>query len=252
MTMKSTCPAHVSTHSTSTQVSTDIVLDIEYQHCASENNVASNITRFQDFSRLELPRLVRRTLETIVEQEAQPLEDRLKERLVDIVKECQTQLETMFQTATGVTNDTSVPPTFSTESFDQQVRQQTNRAMFEDFESLPIQTRTNSAPVPFASPLIGSSSVVADTGHESTGAPTNWLIPESEFPLPAINHYDTSELLDLGGYSEFFSETPSTANPTAYTSTSWPFVNQFPDVYLTASTHDASQLDRELWPGSGF
>ncbi|ORY09809.1 hypothetical protein BCR34DRAFT_364148 [Clohesyomyces aquaticus] len=63
-------------------------------HDASSN---SDISRFQEFSRLELPRLVRRTLEVVVEQEAQPLEDKLKERLVDIVKECQTQLMTMFQ-----------------------------------------------------------------------------------------------------------------------------------------------------------
>jgi hypothetical protein len=33
-----------------------------------------------------------------VEEEAQPLEDKLKERLVDIVRECQSQLITMFQT----------------------------------------------------------------------------------------------------------------------------------------------------------
>ncbi|KAF2736281.1 hypothetical protein EJ04DRAFT_551355 [Polyplosphaeria fusca] len=57
----------------------------------------TNITRFHEFSRLELPRLVRRTLETVVEEEAQPLEDKLKDRLVDIVKECQTQLFSMFR-----------------------------------------------------------------------------------------------------------------------------------------------------------
>ncbi len=72
-------------------------IDIEYQPCTGETPEPSNITRFQEFSRLELPRLVRRTLETAVEQEAQPLEDRLKERLVDIVKECQTQLVALFQ-----------------------------------------------------------------------------------------------------------------------------------------------------------
>jgi hypothetical protein len=224
------------------------VLDIDYHHCAFENNVTSNITRFQDFSRLELPRLVRRTLETIVEQEAQPLEDRLKERLVDIVKECQTQLESMFQIATGVAGDTSAPPTLSTESFDQQARQQTNRAMFEGFESLPIQSRTNSALAPFTSPHVGTSSLIPGTGHDSTWAPTNWLVPQSELPLPAINHYDTSELIDLGSYSDLFTETSSMAIPAAHTSTSWAFVDQFPGP--TASTRDASQLDRELWPGS--
>ncbi|KAF2469800.1 uncharacterized protein BDR25DRAFT_227736, partial [Lindgomyces ingoldianus] len=63
---------------------------IDYR-VSSENTLqgeSSNITRFQEFSRLELPRLVRRTLEIVVEQEAQPLEEKLKDRLVDIVKEC--------------------------------------------------------------------------------------------------------------------------------------------------------------------
>jgi hypothetical protein len=58
---------------------------------------STNIARFQEFSRLELPRLVRRTLEVAVEREAQPLEERLKDQLVDIVRECQSQLFSMFQ-----------------------------------------------------------------------------------------------------------------------------------------------------------
>jgi hypothetical protein len=78
--------------------------DIEYQRNTASAGESSSSTRFQEFSRLELPRLVRRTLESIVEHEAQPLEDRLKERLVDIVRQCQMQLETMFQTAAGPSN----------------------------------------------------------------------------------------------------------------------------------------------------
>ncbi|RYN68691.1 hypothetical protein AA0118_g1174 [Alternaria tenuissima] len=77
---------------------------IEYQRNTASAGESSSSTRFQEFSRLELPRLVRRTLESIVEHEAQPLEDRLKERLVDIVRQCQMQLETMFQTAAGPSN----------------------------------------------------------------------------------------------------------------------------------------------------
>ncbi|KAL1800083.1 hypothetical protein ACET3X_000425 [Alternaria dauci] len=77
---------------------------IEYQRNTASAAEPPSSTRFQEFSRLELPRLVRRTLESIVEHEAQPLEDRLKERLVDIVRQCQTQLETMFQTAAGPSN----------------------------------------------------------------------------------------------------------------------------------------------------
>jgi hypothetical protein len=40
-------------------------------------------------------------LETVVEQETQTLEEQLKEQLVDILKQCQTQLETMFQATSG-------------------------------------------------------------------------------------------------------------------------------------------------------
>ncbi|PSN74263.1 hypothetical protein BS50DRAFT_11989 [Corynespora cassiicola Philippines] len=82
---------------------------IEYQ--PSNTSVeTSNIARFQEFSRLELPRLVRRTLEVAIEREAQPLEDKLKDRFVDIVRECQSQLITMFQGA-GVSLDAAdIPP----------------------------------------------------------------------------------------------------------------------------------------------
>jgi hypothetical protein len=64
-----------------------------------DSDKSRNVARFQEFSRLELPRLVRRTLEVAVEKEAQPLEERLKDQLVDIVRECQSQLISMFQAA---------------------------------------------------------------------------------------------------------------------------------------------------------
>lgn len=75
--------------------------DIEYQCDATSATVSSSHSRFQEFSRLELPHLLRHTLESIVEHEAQSLEDRLKERLVEIVKQCQSQLEMMFRTVAG-------------------------------------------------------------------------------------------------------------------------------------------------------
>jgi hypothetical protein len=74
---------------------------IEYQPCTGQTAEPSNIVQFQEFSRLELPRLVRRTLEVIVEQESQPLEEKMKERLVDVVKECQNHLVSMFQAISG-------------------------------------------------------------------------------------------------------------------------------------------------------
>jgi hypothetical protein len=53
---------------------------------------------------------VRRTLEVAVEEEAQPLEDKLKERLVDIVRECQSQLVSMFQTTQPPSNVSTSRP----------------------------------------------------------------------------------------------------------------------------------------------
>lgn len=41
---------------------------------------------------------MRKTLEVVVEKEAQPLEDKMKERLIDIVRECQAQLIHLYQT----------------------------------------------------------------------------------------------------------------------------------------------------------
>jgi hypothetical protein len=112
---------------------------IDYQSGnSSAPGTSSNIAYFQEFSRLELPRLVRRTLEVAVEQEAQPLEEKLKERLVDIVKECQTQLIAMFRGIGGtvdVSNAINLTPAPETSEhiFDPHA----NRP-FRDFDSLHV------------------------------------------------------------------------------------------------------------------
>ncbi|KAH7109639.1 hypothetical protein B0J11DRAFT_401388, partial [Dendryphion nanum] len=80
---------------------------IEYQvPGASQSDQSSSIVRFQAYSRLELPRLVRQTLEIAVEREAQPLGAQLRDQLVDIVRECQTQLFTMFEASEERSNCT--------------------------------------------------------------------------------------------------------------------------------------------------
>ncbi|KAF2806291.1 uncharacterized protein BDZ99DRAFT_394273, partial [Mytilinidion resinicola] len=58
---------------------------------------SNEFAMFEVFSRRELPRLVQTGLEVIVEQETQPLEDRLKSQLVEIVRNSQAQLFSMYQ-----------------------------------------------------------------------------------------------------------------------------------------------------------
>lgn len=85
---------------------------IEYQAPGiSQINHSTDVARFQAFSRLELPKLVRQTLEMAVEREAQPLGEKLKDQLVDIVKECQARLFTMFE---GPDRGSSISPNTST------------------------------------------------------------------------------------------------------------------------------------------
>jgi len=105
----------------------------------------SNIAQFQEFSRLELPRLVRRTLEAAVEQEAQPLEEKLKERLVDIVEECQSQLISMFQSIGGTVNPSEPPNPLPTLNLPYQRSKSPSLTSFHSFDSSHIP---NPAPAP--------------------------------------------------------------------------------------------------------
>lgn len=85
---------------------------------------------------------MRHTLEVVVEQEAQPLEDKLKDQLVNIVKECQTQLFALFQSSEGLL-DACAEPSFR----QQQPKQpQGEDESFQGFDSL------NNAPVPQLAP----------------------------------------------------------------------------------------------------
>lgn len=116
---------------------------IEYQACNPTTSQSSNIAHFQEFSRLELPRLVRRTLEVVIEQEAQPLEDKLKERLVDIVKECQTQLISMFQRIDGTTDSANATETEPSPEIPQESSQAPTNLPFHGFDSSYVTCSTS-------------------------------------------------------------------------------------------------------------
>ncbi|KAF2442696.1 hypothetical protein P171DRAFT_47858 [Karstenula rhodostoma CBS 690.94] len=198
--------------------------DIEYQPCTNggPTGESSNINRFQEFSRLELPRLVRRTLEVTVEEEAQPLEDRLKERLVDIVRDCQTQLISLFQSTLTQSEtspalslsqlrlpeiETTVAPspsldatTVITVQNTQQQQQPGQAAPFQNFDSFQPPDTVDYIPIPAqypehehvvakheASPPIEGGSNTPDSGYDSTwnAAP----LPPQETYIPSQGNF---------------------------------------------------------------
>ena len=73
--------------------------------CGSSSPITSNspdsreLAHFEHFSRRELPKLVRRSLEIAVAEDVQlrMLEERLKNQLVDIIHNCQTQVFNLYQ-----------------------------------------------------------------------------------------------------------------------------------------------------------
>lgn len=79
--------------------------DIPSPYCGSSSPITLNspdsreLAHFEHFSRRELPKLVRRSLEIAVAEDVQlrMLEDRLKNQLVDIIRNCQTQVFNLYQ-----------------------------------------------------------------------------------------------------------------------------------------------------------
>lgn len=127
---------------------------IEYQPCNPvQTGESGDIARFQEFSRLELPRLVRRTLEVAVEEESQPLEEKLKERFVDIVRQCQSQLIDMFQVMQGPTANTSeLAPVLSSMVYPEPTQQnpcveKSSVTAFQHFDGLVV-TESDLIPIP--------------------------------------------------------------------------------------------------------
>lgn len=183
------------------------------------------MSRFQEFSRLELPRLVRRTLEVTVEEEAQPLEERLKERLVDIVRDCQTQLISLFQSTTTQSetspalslsqlrlpeSESTVAPspsldiTVATVKRTQQQQQQppSQAPPFQNFDSFQPPETADYIPIPVqypeheqvvakheASPPVEGGGNTPDSGYDST-----W----NAAPLPPQEPYIQSQ----GNYTQ--------------------------------------------------
>jgi len=198
---------------------------IEYQPCTGQSAEPSSVARFQEFSRLELPRLVRRTLEAVVEQEAQPLEDKMKERLVDIVKECQNQLLSMFQTISRSTIDpasalhTAVPaPTVNLQSAEN-LQWTTAGGPVDEFEGFDtplvhgtvasLSTLPSGFQMTITAPKLPTSSNSSDSGYDSTWPPTqtrqcNSSAGNVRFSVPA--DYAQHEYVDLGGCFDLFDD----------------------------------------------
>lgn len=208
---------------------------IEYQACnSSQSGQSSNIAHFQEFSRLELPRLVRRTLEVVVEQEAQPLEEKLKERLVDIVKECQTQLISMFQGIGGTINVVDASSLMPAPELPQQRSDTPVDLSFQDFDSfheptpapeaisLPLsKTEHDLSMINIEKPLYGDrNSGSPDSGYDSTW--TAVAFPQ-DIPFEAPLH-DGTGYVDFGGYYGF--EDRSVNLDAALDPSMWSFVDQ--------------------------
>lgn len=247
---------------------------IEYQPCTGQDADKSSIFRFQEFSRLELPRLVRRTLEAVIEQEAQPLEDKMKEKLVDIVQECQTQLLTMFRTFSGgssnnptslsnnVVTATELPPSPQTMGLVQQAAHERGD-VFEEFDSMSAQKtltsqtqRPSEIQVTVAAPKLPTSSNSSDSGYDSTWLPTqpheaSLDVNQLDFDLAA--DFTQPEYVDLGGYFGLFENRMDTmpqvssammnADPC-----SWSFIESMPGVGdVGAAGHDSLEDPSTRW-----
>jgi hypothetical protein len=198
---------------------------IDYQPCIGHLVESSHVMRFQQFSRLELPRLVRRNLEAVVEQEAQPLEEKLKERLVDIVKECQTQLVAMFQTIDGPSivarSSDNLPAAIlpTTSQVSAAITQPSTHAvgykaidMFDGFDSVPPRATVPSPAnalsdfqMPSTMPKLPASSNSSDSGYDSTwpvGQTNVFDIGVGDPTWPVATSFGRDEYLDWGAHSE--------------------------------------------------
>jgi hypothetical protein len=223
---------------------------IEYQ-AQGIPNLTSNVTRFQEFSRLELPRLVRQTLEVVVEQEAQPLEEKLKDRLVNIVKECQTQLFSMFDGSIESGNDETAPPIPSNTAPDLKPSSQHSNqresmpVSFRGFESASLGPGLPPSPPYATAPQVSAtepSKSDATTQPYSSDTPDSnafeYTEPSTAFPTsfpqdPAdsseATYYGANDYTALNGYYGLFeSQDNHHFDPSI-----WPFgdVNEDPGAF---------------------
>ncbi|KAF1844455.1 uncharacterized protein K460DRAFT_397545 [Cucurbitaria berberidis CBS 394.84] len=229
---------------------------IEYQPCTRQTPEPSDITQFQEFTRLELPRLVRRTLEIVVEQEAQPLEDKLKERLVDIVKECQSQLVNMFQAASGPVPMTLTPPNDAVQ------HSNTHNALsvFEGFDTLPYHNE------------LGSNNVRSQPAQYQSDSPdagynTSWpmTINLSQAPMNESNDPTSTvqpialtmhENANLDGYYDVYGQRAGNVQPAVdFNADAWSFIDVLPrrgggeNNGIGFGLESLSELDPPAWLG---
>lgn len=88
------------------------------QECTPSTSPNSpEFVRFEDFSKKQLPELVRTSLEVLVEQNTQMqlLEETLKSQLIDIVRDCQEKLFSMYQDARRIGSSTPTTAVVSSE-----------------------------------------------------------------------------------------------------------------------------------------
>jgi hypothetical protein len=244
---------------------------IEYQPCTGQTAEPSNVVRFQEFSRLELPRLVRRTLEAVVEQEAQPLEGKLKERLVDIVKECQNQLLSMFQTVSGSSGETAILVSDAAPAelavgpsiADTSVLASDYNAgnAFVGFDTLPAhRAAAFQATMPLLQatvtmPKLPASSNSSDSGYDSTwpgphALDTSAMTDPIDHSFPA--DYGQHEFVNVGGYLPLFGNHEESAQQSSSAmmstdSCSWSFIEPIAGTsdLCTAATNQHEQLEHD-------
>jgi hypothetical protein len=151
-----------------------------------------------------MPRLVRRTLEVAVEEEAQPLEDKLKERLVDIVRECQSQLISMFQSTQTQMIDTSeltpalLPPAGPAATQGIQIQGTQAGTTFQNFDSfalvapspdfisIPVTQYTGCGPHQQHEQHKKEATDSPDSGYDSTWTAGPSLSHQHQEPLPSF------------------------------------------------------------------
>ncbi|KAG8167489.1 hypothetical protein KVR01_003178 [Diaporthe batatas] len=106
---------------------------------------ASDITRYEEFLRRELPRRVRSELEVRIEHELSPVEESLKHQLVDIVRDMQQRLFADFRKLQGDgTTQTETTVELETES-DGYVKGKGRAMALESPEDLAMETSTSGA-----------------------------------------------------------------------------------------------------------
>jgi hypothetical protein len=76
-----------------------ISLDFEQVLEEAESPDSRELANYEEYSRRELPRFFRSALEAAVNDEAQPIEERLKSRLVETIRDCQDRVFSAYRSA---------------------------------------------------------------------------------------------------------------------------------------------------------